>query len=130
MKNNIYGADVEQAAPKSNVYSEKNKSTIFDEPLPQQPSNRPDRQRSNIFGANEPAQPASGRPMADRFKSNIFGRGDDDSQSKRQGGTRQGLRGRSEPTHEQHNYRPSIAISLYSPLRLKGSLCKRGCIYL
>lgn len=130
MKNNIYGTDVEQPAPKSTVYSEKNKSTIFDEPpLPQQPSNRPDRQRSNIFGANEPVQAAPARPVAEKFKSNIFGHGDDNSQNKRQGGTRQGLRGRSESTREEHNYRPSIAISLYSPLRLKGSLFEWGCIF-
>ena len=122
MKNNIYGTDVEQPAPKTSIYSDKNKSTIFDEAPPQQaPSNKPDRQRSNIFGANEPVQTASNRPVAEKFKSNIFGHGDDDSQTKRQGGTRQGLRGRSEQHNNQHNYRPSIAISLYSPLRLTGS---------
>jgi hypothetical protein len=90
--NNIFGTDVEQHAPKLNSYSDKNKSTIFDEPLPQQPSNKPDRQRSDIFGANEPVQSAPARHVTERFKSNIFGIGDDDTQTKRQGGTRQGLR--------------------------------------
>jgi len=90
--NNIYGADVEQPAPKSSIYSDKNKSTIFDEAPRQQPSNKPDRQRSNIFGANEPMQSAPTRPVSDKYKSSIFGAGDDDTQAKRQGGTRQGLR--------------------------------------
>ena len=120
--NNIYGTDFAQPAPKSSVYSEKNKSTIFDEALPQQPSNRPDRQRSNIFGIDAPVQAAAARPVAEKFKSNIFGAGDDDTQSKRPGGARQGLRGRFKQTNHQHSYRPSIAISLYSPLRLTGSL--------
>ncbi len=105
---------------KSTTYSDKNKSTIFDEAPPQQPSNKPDRQRSNIFGTNEPAQSApAGRAVSDKYKSNIFGIGDDATQTKRQGGTRQGLRGRFEPTN---HYRSSIAISIYSPLRLKGSI--------
>jgi len=90
--NNIFGTEPEQPVPKSNMYSDKNKSTIFDEAPPQQPSNKPDRQRSNIFGTNEPVQSAPTRPVSERFKSNIFGIGDDDTQTKRQGGTRQGLR--------------------------------------
>jgi hypothetical protein len=120
--NNIFGTDLEQPVHKSSVYSDKNKSTIFDEAPPQQPSNKPDRQRSNIFGANEPIQSAPTRPVSEKFKSNIFGVGDNDTQAKRQGGTRQGLRGRFKQTNNQHSYRPSIAISLYSPLRLTGSL--------
>lgn len=90
--NNIYGTEPEQSAPKSNTYSEKNRSTIFDEAPPQQPSNRPDRQRSNIFGANEPAQSAPARAVSEKYKSNIFASGDNDTQNKRQQGTRQGLR--------------------------------------
>jgi hypothetical protein len=92
MVNNIFGTEPEQTVQKSNVYSDKNKSTIFDEALPQQPSNKPDRQRSNIFGPNEPVQSASSRPVSEKFKSNIFGNGDNDTQNKRQPGTRQGLR--------------------------------------
>jgi hypothetical protein len=121
MTNNIYGADREQQVQKSNIYSDKNKSTIFDEALPYQPSNKPDRQRSNIFGHNEPAQSAPSRPVSEKYKSDIFGNGDNDT--KRQPGTRQGLRGRFQQTNNQDGYRPSIAISLYSPLRLKGSIC-------
>jgi len=90
--NNIYGNEPEQTVQKSNMYSDKNKSTIFDEPLPQQASNKPDRQRSDIFGTNEPVQSASTRTVSERFKSNIFGVGDNDNQTKRQQGTRQGLR--------------------------------------
>jgi hypothetical protein len=120
--NNIFGTDHEQPVPKSNMYSDKNKSTIFDEPPPQQPSNKPDRQRSDIFGAHEPVQSAPTRQVSERFKSNIFGIGDDDTQTKRQGGTRQGLRGRFKQTNNQDSYRPSIAISLYSPLRLTGRI--------
>jgi len=91
--NNIFGTGPEQPVQKSSLYSEKNRSTIFDEPPPQQqPSNKPDRQRSNIFGTNEPVQSASTRRVPEKFKSNIFGIGDDDTQTKRQGGTRQGLR--------------------------------------
>lgn len=105
-----------------NSYSEKNRSTIFDEAPPQQPSTRPDRQRSNIFGGNEPAQSAPARPVSEKYKSNIFSTGDNDTQNKRQQGTRQGLRGRFQQTNIQNSYRPSIAISLYSPLRLKGSI--------
>lgn len=92
MTNNIFGSDPEPVAPKSKAYSDKNRSTIFDEPAPQQPSNKPDRQRSNIFGTNEPVQPVQNRPVADKFKSNIFGSNDSDEQNKRQPGTRQGLR--------------------------------------
>ncbi|CAF4386410.1 unnamed protein product [Rotaria socialis] len=118
--NNIFGSQPEQAAPKHNMYSDKNKSTIFDEAPPQQPSNKPDRQRSNIFGTDEPVQSTSTRAVSDKYKSNIFGNADDDAQNKRQPGTRQGLRGRLQQTnYHQDNYRPSIAISLYSPLRLK-----------
>jgi hypothetical protein len=104
------------------MYSDKNKSTIFDEPLPQQASNKPDRQRSDIFGTNEPVQSASTRTVSERFKSNIFGVGDNDNQTKRQQGTRQGLRGKFHQTNKQDSYRSSIAISLYSPLRLKGTI--------
>jgi len=92
LTNNIFGSEREQPAPKSNMYSDKNKSTIFDEAPPQQPSNKPDRQRSNIFGANEPVQSVSARPVSEKFKSNIFSTGDNDTQTKRQPGTRQGLR--------------------------------------
>ena len=93
MTNNIFGSEPEQPAHKSKVYSDKNRSTIFDEAPPQQPSNKPDRQRSNIFGTNDPVVTPSTRPVAEKFKSNIFG-GADDEQNKRQPGTRQGLRGR------------------------------------
>ncbi len=120
--NNIYGTEREQPVLKSNIYSDRNKSTIFDEAPPQQPSNKPDRQRSNIFGANEPVQSVSTRPVSEKFKSNIFGIGDNDTQGKRQSGTRQGLRGRFKQTNNQDGYRPSIAISVYSPLRLTGSI--------
>jgi hypothetical protein len=123
--NNIFGTEPEQMVHKSNMYSDKNKSTIFDEAPPQQPSNKPDRQRSNIFGSNEPAQCAPSRPVSDKYKSNIFGNEDNDSQARRQPGTRQGLRGRFKQTTNQDGYRPSIAISLYSPLRLKGSICNK-----
>ena len=82
MTNNIYGNEPAQPTHKSNIYSDKNRSTIFDEAPPQQPSNKPDRRRSNIFGANEPAQSASPRPMAEEFKSNIFCSADHDEQSK------------------------------------------------
>ena len=122
LTNNIYGSGPGQPAHKSNIYSDKNKSTIFDEAPPQQPSNRPDRQRSNIFGTNESA--SSGGPtraVSEKFKSNIFGSADTDDQSRRQPGTRSGLRGRLPSRNHPDSYRPSIAISLYSPLRLKGS---------
>lgn len=123
MTNNIFGNEPAPPTHKSNIYSDKNRSTIFDEAPPQQPSNKPDRQRSNIFGANEPAQSASPRPTAEKFKSNIFGSADHDEQSKqRQPGHRQGLRGRFQSSYTEDGYRPSIAISLYSPLRLKGSI--------
>lgn len=122
MTNNIYGSGPEQPAPKQSIYSDKNRSTIFDEPTPSQPSNKPDRQRSNIFGCDDPVQSVSTRPVSDKFKSSIFDSPDNDSQSKRQPGSRQGLRGRFQRTNNPDNYRPSIAISLYSPLRLKGSI--------
>ncbi|UJR27332.1 hypothetical protein I4U23_008625 [Adineta vaga] len=92
MTNNIFGNEREPTVQKSNVYSNKNKSTIFDEAPPQQPSTKPDRQRSNIFGANEPAQAVPARAVSEKFKSNIFGNADDDNQTKRQPGSRQGLR--------------------------------------
>jgi len=37
-------------------------------------------------------QSAPTRAVSEKYKSNIFGNGDDDAQTKRQGGTRQGLR--------------------------------------
>ena len=118
MTNNIFGPDPEQTVQKSSVYSDKNKSTIFDEAPPVQPSTKPDRQRSTIFDA-EPVQQTvqSARPVSEKFKSNIFGNGD----NQKRPGTKQGVRGRSQ-TNNQDNYRPSIAISLYSPLRQKGRL--------
>lgn len=122
MTNNIFGVEPEPAPTKSKVYAEKNRSTIFDEPAPMQPSNKPDRQRSNIFAASDPVQNAPARPMADKFKSNIFSSSDSDEQNKRQTGGRQGLRGRSSTSFTEDGYRPSIAISLYSPLRLKGRI--------
>ena len=122
MTNNIYGNEPAQTVQKSHTYSEKNRSTIFDEAPRQQPSNKPDRQRSDIFGANEPAHSASTRPVTERFKSNIFGNGDQEEQNKRQPGHRQGLRGRLPSSYTEDGYRSSIAISLYSPLRLKGSI--------
>ncbi|CAF2352835.1 unnamed protein product [Rotaria sp. Silwood2] len=118
--NNIFGNQPEQPVQKSNIYSDKNKSTIFDEAPPQQPSNKPDRQRSNIFATNEPVQSAATRPVSEKYKSSIFSNEDNDTQNKRQPGTRQGLRGRLQQTNNyQDSYRPSIAISIYSPLRLK-----------
>jgi hypothetical protein len=126
LTNNIYGSGPGQPAPKSNIYSDKNKSTIFDEAPPQQPSNRPDRQRSNIFGTNEAAPSGPARAVSEKFKSNIFGSADTDDQSRRQAGTRSGLRGRLPARNHQDSYRPSIAISLYSPLRLKGSIGRRA----
>ncbi|CAF0850894.1 unnamed protein product [Rotaria sordida] len=101
--NNIFGSQPEQSVPKSNVYSDKNKSTIFDEPPPQQPSNKPDRQRSNIFASNEPMQSTSTRPVSEKYKSSIFGTGDNDIQTKRQQGTRQGLR---DPNASRMGYNP------------------------
>lgn len=122
MTNNIFGSAPEHAVPKPSVYSEKNRSTIFDEAPPTQPSYKPDRQRSNIFGSNEPVQSTPTRPVSEKYKSSIFANGDADTQNKRQSGTRQGLRGRLHQTTYQDNYRPSIAISIYSPLRLKGRI--------
>jgi hypothetical protein len=90
--NNIFGNQPEQQIPKSNMYSDKNKSTIFDEAPPQQPSNKPDRQRSNIFGTNEPMQSAPTRPVSEKYKSSIFDAADNNAQGKRQPGARQGLR--------------------------------------
>jgi len=90
--NNIFGSEPEQPVHKSHMYSDKNKSTIFDEAPPQHPSNKPDRQRSDIFGTNELVQSGSARVVSDKNKSNIFGIGDDDTQTKRQLGARQGLR--------------------------------------
>jgi hypothetical protein len=122
MTNNIYGTEPNQPVSKSSTYSDKNKSTVFAGATPHQATSKPDRQRSDIFGANEPAQSGPSRAFSDKNKSNIFGIGDNDDQTKRQGGTRQGLRGRSQRTKNEDGYRPSIAISLYSPLRLKGSI--------
>ena len=120
MTTNIFGPDPEQTVQKSSVYSDKNKSTIFDEAPPVQPSTKPDRQRSTIFDA-EPVQQTvqSARPVSEKFKSNIFGNGDGDNQKR--AGAKQAVRGRSQ-TNNQDNDRPSIAISLYSPLRQKGRL--------
>lgn len=92
LTNNIYGSGPGQPTAKSNIYSDKNKSTIFDEAPPQQPSNRPDRQRSNIFGTHESAPSGPARAVSEKFKSNIFGSADNDEQSRRQPGTRSGLR--------------------------------------
>jgi len=91
MTNNIFGPDPEQTVQKSSVYSDKNKSTIFDEAPPVQPSTKPDRQRSTIFDA-EPVQQTvqSARPVSEKFKSNIFGNGDGDNQKRP--GTKQGVR--------------------------------------
>jgi hypothetical protein len=116
--NNIFGTDLEQPVHKSSVYSDKNKSTIFDEAPPQQPSNKPDRQRSNIFGANEPIQSAPTRPVSEKFKSNIFGVGDNDTQAKRQGGTRQGLRDVYHP-FSFNRIRWVIIQLMVNPMRLK-----------
>jgi hypothetical protein len=74
--------------------------------------------KSNIFGYGDQA-PATGRNFSDKNRSNIFGVGDDE-QTKRPTGGRHGLRGRFERTNLD-GYRPSIAISQYSPLRLTGS---------
>jgi len=92
MTNNIYGAEPEQPIHKSNIYSDKNKSTIFAGAIAQQPSTKPDRQRSDIFSTNESFQSGPTRTISEKFKSNIFGIGDNDTQTKRQPGTRQGLR--------------------------------------
>ncbi|CAF1024418.1 unnamed protein product [Rotaria sp. Silwood1] len=103
--NNIFGNQPEQPIQKSNIYSEKNKSTIFDEAPPQQPSNKPDRQRSNIFATDEPVQSTTTttRPVSEKYKSSIFGNNDYDIQNKRQPGTRQGLR---DPNASRMGYNP------------------------
>lgn len=111
MTNNIFGSDPEQVVQKPSVYSGKNKSTIFDEAPPTQPSTRPDRQRSNIF-ATEPVQTVqSNRSVSEKFKSNIFGNGDDDNQ-KRQG-TKQGLRVGYNPINgESYGSREDVTTKL------------------
>ncbi|CAM4763584.1 unnamed protein product [Rotaria magnacalcarata] len=125
--NNIFGSQPEQAAPKHNMYSDKNKSTIFDEAPPQQPSNKPDRQRSNIFGTDEPVQSTSTRAVSDKYKSNIFGNAVDDAQNKRQPGTRQGLRGRSKCITQRLSFVKLQSYSLgYNPINGESYSTKDG----